>query len=96
MEREEALREALGVIRRHLPGGEFSVFLFGSWAKGSAEPASDIDLGILGPNAVNDMLLLRLKEEIGAIPTLRRIDIVDLNRTDEGFRRDVLSYAKAL
>ena len=53
-------------------------------------------VGILGPNAVDDMLLLRLKEEIGAIPTLRRIDIVDLNRTDEGFRRDVLSYAKAL
>ncbi len=96
MEREEVIREVSEIVRRHLPGKEFRVLLFGSWAKDSAEPASDIDIGVLGPRAVNEMLLLRLKQEIAAIPTLRRIDIVDLNRTDERFRQEVLSYAKAL
>lgn len=96
MEREEVIREAFGIIRRHLPGAEFKVFLFGSWAKDTAEPGSDVDLAVLGPKAVDEMLLLRLQGEIAAIPTLRRIDLVDLNRTDERFRQEVLSYGKPL
>ncbi|PYV13314.1 MAG: nucleotidyltransferase domain-containing protein [Acidobacteria bacterium] len=96
MEREEVIREACGVIRRHLPATEFKVFLFGSWAKHTAEPASDIDLAVLGPKALDDMLLLRLQEEIAAIPTLRRIDVVDLHRTDERFRQEVLSHGQPL
>ena len=96
MEREEIIREILDIIHRHLPRGEFKVLLFGSWAKDTAEPTSDIDIGILGPQAIDSMLLLRLKEEIKGIPTLRRIDVVDLNETDEAFRHEVLSYARAL
>ncbi len=96
MEREEIIQEALGIIRRHLPDKEFKVLLFGSWAKGSADPTSDIDLAILGPRALDDFLLLRVREEIAGIPTLRRIDVVDLNNTDERFRDEVLSYARAL
>jgi predicted nucleotidyltransferase len=96
MEKDEVVREAFGIIRRHLPAPEFKVFLFGSWAKETADPSSDVDLAVLGPKAVEEMLLLRLREEIAAIPTLRRVDIVDLNRTDERFRQEVLSYGKPL
>lgn len=96
MDKEEVVREALHIIHRYLPSGEFKVLLFGSWAKDTAEPTSDIDIGILGPEAIDGLLLLRLKEEIKAIPTLRRIDVVDLNEADEAFRNEVLSYAKVL
>jgi predicted nucleotidyltransferase len=96
MESAEVIREASGIIRRHLPGAEFKLFLFGSWAKATAEPASDIDIAVLGPQALDDMLLLRLRKEIAAIPTLRRVDLVDLNRADERFRQEVLSYGKPL
>jgi predicted nucleotidyltransferase len=96
MEREEVLREIVAVVRRRLPDEEFRVLLFGSWARGDAQERSDIDVGILGPRAVDDMILLRIKGEIRAIPTLRRIDVVDLNKTDESFREEVLSYAKSL
>jgi predicted nucleotidyltransferase len=96
MDRDEILEESLRIIHRHLPRGEFKVYLFGSWAKGLADPASDIDLAILGPQPVDDRLWLRLKEEMGSIPTLRRIDVVDLNETDESFRTEVLSYARVL
>ncbi len=96
MEKDEVVREVLDVIHRRLPPGEFKVLLFGSWAKDTAEPTSDIDIGILGAKAVDGLLLLRLKEEIKAIPTLRRIDVVDLNEAEEAFRREVLSYAKEL
>ena len=96
MDREEILNESLRIIRRHLPRDDFKVYLFGSWAKGMAEPTSDIDIAILGPQPIDDLLLLRLKDEVGGIPTLRRIDVVDLNQTDDCFRNEVLSYARAL
>lgn len=96
MEKEEIVSETLGIVRRNLPGKEFKVFLFGSWAKGTAEPTSDIDIGVLGPKAVDELLLLRIKEEVKGIPTLRRIDVVDLFMTDERFRNEVLSYAQVL
>ncbi len=96
MDKEEILREILKIIRRYLPEKDFKLFLFGSWAKESAEPTSDIDIGILGEKNVDDFVLLRIKEEVGGIPTLRSVDIVDLNKADEKFKKEVLSYAKPL
>jgi predicted nucleotidyltransferase len=96
MEREEILREILKIIRRYLPEKDFKIFLFGSWAKESAEPTSDIDIGILGKESVEGLVLIRIKGEIEAIPTLRKIDVVDLKAVDDKFREGVLSYAKQL
>lgn len=96
MDREEILKQSLRIIRRHLPGGDYRILLFGSWAKGSAQETSDIDIGILGAQPVDDLLLIRLRDEIRGIPTLRRIDVVDLSQTDDTFRKEVLSYARAL
>ncbi|MBI5220543.1 MAG: nucleotidyltransferase domain-containing protein [Candidatus Liptonbacteria bacterium] len=96
MENKDIIKELTAIIRRHLPDRKFKILLFGSWAKGSAEPTSDIDVGILGPQPVDDPLLLRIREEILGIPTLRRIDLVDLNQTDQRFRQEVMSYAQTL
>jgi predicted nucleotidyltransferase len=95
MDKDKIIKEVVKIIRRYLPE-EYKIFLFGSWASGDALPESDIDIGILGPQAADNMLLLRIKGEVRAIPTLRGIDVVDLNQTDEGFRKEILSYAKAL
>jgi hypothetical protein len=40
--------------------------------------------------------MLRIRSDISGIPTLRRIDVVDLQSVDEKFREEVLSYAKPL
>ena len=96
MNKEDIIKDAVDIIRRRLPGAEFRIVLFGSWARGDAQENSDIDIGLMGPEAVDDLLLLRIKEEIRAIPTLRRIDVVDLNQAGEEFRREVLSYAQPL
>lgn len=96
MSKEEIISEAVDTIRRHLPGREFEIVLFGSWARGDAQENSDIDIGLLGPEPVDEMKLFRIQEEIKGIPTLRRIDVVDLSRTDDEFRQEVLSYARNL
>src|SRR5208337_705705 len=90
------IKDAVSIIRRRLPGAEFRIVLFGSWARGDAQENSDIDIGLMGPEAVDDMLLWRIKQEIMGIPTLRRIDVVDLKQAGEDFRREVLSYARPL
>ncbi len=96
MNKDEIIKEVVDIIRRRLPGAQFRIVLFGSWARGDAQENSDIDIALMGPEAVDDMLLWRIKQEIMGIPTLRRIDVVDLNQADENFRREVLSYARPL
>jgi uncharacterized protein len=96
VDREEVTKEAVSIIRRYLPGKEFEIVLFGSWARGNAQETSDIDIGLVGRQPVDDMMLSRIKEEISGIPTLRRIDVVDLSKTDDDFRQEVLSYAQVL
>jgi predicted nucleotidyltransferase len=96
VDKQQIISDAVNIIRRHLSRREFEIVLFGSWARGNAQENSDIDLGLVGPESVDDMTLLRIKEEIRCIPTLRRIDVVDLSKTDDTFRQDVLSYAQVL
>jgi predicted nucleotidyltransferase len=71
VDKEEVIREAVNIIRRHLPGRKFEIVLFGSWARGNAQQNSDIDLSVVGPEPLNDMTLFR---------------IVDLSKADDKFR----------
>ena len=90
---QEIIAETVSIIRRRLPGDNFKIYLFGSQARGAADPASDIDIGLFGEKPLDN---LTLRDEVKAIPTLRKIEIVDLNKADDGFRREVLSHAKLL
>lgn len=96
VQKEEAIAQIVESIRLHLPDKRFQIFLFGSWAKGVAYPESDIDIGIFGPEKIDDFLMLRIRSDIAGIPTLRHIDVVDLQNVDESFRKEVLSCAKPL
>ena len=96
VEVRDIIKEAVRVIRRRLPRRDAALFLFGSRAKSTDTEGSDIDIAILGKRRVDGPLLSRIKEEVKAIPTLRRIDIVDLNGSDARFKKEVLSHAKAL
>lgn len=96
MEKEEVIRKISAIIRRYLPAKDYKIYLFGSWAKGDAVETSDIDIGIFGEEPIDSWILMRIRGEIEAIPTLRKIDIVDLKMVDERFKANVLSYAKPL
>ena len=93
MEVQEIVNSAGGIVRRHV-GSEYRVLLFGSWARDTAVPRSDIDIGILGPAPLHAETLMAIYEEIDRLPTLRKIDVVDMCRLDAGYRETALSYAK--
>jgi predicted nucleotidyltransferase len=84
---EEATAFAAEVVRRHLPDGDYCVFLFGSRADGSAHERSDIDIGIEGPQPVPQEALAAIQEEVDEAPTLYTIEVVDFARVPDAFRR---------
>ena len=84
---DEVAKFAAAVVRRHLPDPSYRVFLFGSRAAGSAQPRSDIDIGIEGPAPVPRATLAAIEDELDEAPTLFTIDVVDFARVAEKFRR---------
>lgn len=95
MDKEKAIEAVKKIISARLPD-DYKIVLFGSWARGNALETSDIDIGILGKTKVPRDSMVEILRAVEEIPTLREIDVVDLNAKEAGFRNDVLRYAKAL
>jgi len=95
MEKDELIKKITDIIKGYLKEN-YKIFLFGSFAKNKALTTSDIDIGILGETKVPWSTMVKIKEEIDKIPTLRSIDLVDLNAVSENFKNNVLRNAKVL
>ena len=68
---EKVIEEVAGICYR---SGAASVLLYGSRAKGTARPRSDIDIAVEGAERFDEM-----KRQIEDIPTLFSIDFVNLD-----------------
>ena len=77
---------------RMLPEG-FHLYLFGSQAHGMAKQGSDYDLGVLGDRPCPPGLLSELEEVGDAMPTLDKLDWVDLARVTKSFRDEAMRHA---
>ncbi len=95
MQPDKIIQSVTAIIRSYL-STEYRVLLFGSWAKGKALPSSDIDIAILGRQKVGFNTMAQILDKLDDIPTLRSIDIIDLQTKDKRFRETVLEYAKEL
>jgi len=96
MEKHAIINEIVKIIKQHLPHGTHKIVLFGSWAKGTAVDTSDIDIGILGDHEIPFDRMNAIKHAVDEIPTLRSIDIVDLNAVSETFKQNALKQARVL
>ena len=63
------------------------LFVFGSFARGEPYPASDLDLGVEWRQQPDPQTFARLYWEIQALPTIRKIDLVDFSQTGPAFRQ---------
>lgn len=84
----ETVREVLG------PGTR--VLWYGSWVRGTAVPRSDVDLAIVSDHRIPPIVMLRVRERIDDLPTLRKIDLVDVNAVGDGLRERILAEGVAL
>ncbi|MCP9455874.1 MAG: nucleotidyltransferase domain-containing protein [Nitrospira sp.] len=83
-------RQMAPLLRGH------KVYLFGSRARGRARPRSDFDIGVLGDEPLPLRDFYAIEEALDELPTLFRIDWVDLNRAPPKFRERAMQTAELL
>lgn len=88
------IRQGLGRYSEDLSG--YKVILFGSRASRSHREKSDFDLGIYGDTPVSLKTFYKIGDFLESLPTLYRIDWVDLNRANDKLRKNALSNAVVL
>jgi len=84
------VKQIVRIIRRYIPDKNYKIYLYGSWMKGNALPNSDIDIAIYGQTEVAALIMIKIKDEIENLPTLRSIDLIDLNLVSENFKVSIL------
>ncbi|MDP2806655.1 MAG: nucleotidyltransferase domain-containing protein [bacterium] len=87
MTREEEIKamikQTLSRFSGRLEG--HSVILFGSRAGGEARPSSDFDIGIRGEKPLASETFSDIEDALESLPTLYKIELVDLNRVTPAF-----------
>ena len=91
---KEEIRKVCARMEPDLRG--YRVVLFGSRASGIARDRSDFDVGVLGDTPLPLATFYKLEDLFEKIPTLYRIDWVDLNRVSPEFRREALKQVEVL
>jgi predicted nucleotidyltransferase len=86
----EALRACAPRLRGH------RVVLFGSRARGDARPRSDFDIGVDGGQPLPLPDFYAVEDTLDALPTLYKIDWVDLCRVSPEFRARALQHTETL
>ncbi len=84
----EHRRIAIDILRAHLPPA-IEVWVFGSRATGRARPYSDLDLAIDAGRPLTLDEAARLSEAFSDSDLPYRVDVVDWQAIDDGFRRIV-------
>lgn len=95
MNKAKILKTVKEIVRNYLPS-DYKVMVFGSWAKGNALKSSDFDIAILGKKKVPWESMVKISQEVENLPTLRSIDIVDLNAVEKNFKDKALEHTQIL
>lgn len=91
MKKRELIEQVKKIILRN--ASPTRIYLFGSQIDGNATESSDIDIAYDAAEENKDFLI---KEEILNINTLIKIDIVNIARVDERFRKRVTETGKVI
>lgn len=91
---ERILSELIPCLVKHLQPRR--IILFGSRAKGSARPGSDIDLAVAGGKVPTFREERKLREELDRLAGIYSVDLVFLQQTDDTFRAMTEETGKVL
>lgn len=67
------------------------IYLFGSYAKGTARQGSDIDIAVDTGKRLNLHEWQFLWNLLDALPTVQNIDLIDMHRIPDDMREDILT-----
>ena len=96
MTREEQIKAMIAnVMRKFSPQlSGYRVVLFGSRAGGKARTRSDFDVGVIGDEPLPVKVFYEIDDMMENLPTLYRIDWVDLNKAAPTLRQRALDHAE--
>ena len=87
---QRANRDPTAAVRRivlsKLEGTPCRVYLFGSFARHTAQQFSDIDVAIEAQDALSPVLLAEIREALDESRVPYEVDLVDLNRASPALR----------
>ena len=86
---------AMRIASRELGAQRARLYLIGSRARGDAGRASDIDIAILPDAPLEPGTLARIREALEESTIPYEVEVIDLSRVDEAFRRKALAEAIA-
>lgn len=87
-------QEAQRVLATQVPGLE--VWAFGSRARGTAKPYSDLDVALVSPHPLPLSVLANLNYAFEASDMTIKVDVVDLSSVSEAFRSTIARDAVAV
>jgi predicted nucleotidyltransferase len=90
----QMIQEALQPFYASLHG--YKVILFGSRVTGKKRVRSDYDLGVFGKKSLPEKIFFSIEDALERLPTLHKIDWVDLNQVNGKFIECALKNAKVL
>ncbi|MFB6307374.1 MAG: nucleotidyltransferase family protein [Flavobacteriales bacterium] len=94
MNNEEIKKRATKIIRHHL-GKNVKIYLFGSQAKGNTGTGSDIYIAV-SASKENREAFMKIKRELSELPTLKKIDVINLSFTKDKFKDHIFKHAVKL
>jgi len=88
--------EIVRIVCDYLNVDHFRVYLFGSWAEGKALSVSDLDIALDTGTPIELAMMQRITDALDTLPTLRRVDFVDLQALDRKFRSRVVQHGELI
>ena len=88
--RSSDLDEVRRLVSEGLRGYKARIYLFGSWAKGNAGRASDIDVAVMPLEPIPRHVFGEIRSALEESLIIHTVDLVDLSGASEDFRERVL------
>lgn len=83
------------IVLSYIDKNKYRVFLFGSRACGNARKFSDIDVGIMGNEALSSIVQFEIEQAIDESIVPFKVDLVDFFNVDSTFKKEVFKKIEA-
>ncbi|MEW6609938.1 MAG: nucleotidyltransferase domain-containing protein [bacterium] len=90
LEENKFIRRLKECIVDLLKDEKVRIVLFGSRAKGNANPLADVDVGLIHKGKVDRNKIARLRESVEELNIPYKVDIVDFSYVSREFKKEAL------
>ncbi len=80
------IKEIIKILKNHIKS-PFRLYIFGSFATGKASYYSDLDIALETKEPLSNRDIIKIKEDLENIRTLRKIDFIYLNKAPEKLKK---------